>query len=68
MPYCFEVTADIAGIGEAGDRAQSHLLAATGDHHRRTRFLNGLRFEYRILDIKIPAVERRPRAGSTSEG
>jgi hypothetical protein len=41
---CFtsrHVATDIASIGEAGNRAQSHLLAAARDHHRRGRFCTG---------------------------
>jgi hypothetical protein len=42
-PHHFRVAADVAGVGQAGDRAQSELLAAAGDHHRRARLLEGLR-------------------------
>src|SRR5438309_9395731 len=33
------------------------MFAAAGDHHRRTRLLYRLRFEDRILDVEIPAME-----------
>jgi hypothetical protein len=39
-PYDFRITADVAGVGQAGDRTQGKLLAATGDHHRRARLLD----------------------------
>ena len=55
--------ADIAGIGQASDRAQCELLAAAGDHDRRARLLHRLRLENRILDMKIPAVKCRPLFG-----
>src|SRR5205823_63165 len=51
------------GVGQARDRAQRHLFAAAGDHHRRTRFLYGLRLEDRLLDVEIPAVEGRAWLG-----
>ena len=53
----------IAGIGQTGDRAQRHLFAAAGDHHRRTRLLHRLRLEDRVLDVEIPAMEGRPWLG-----
>jgi hypothetical protein len=49
------------GVGQIGDRAQGHLFAAAGDHHRRLRLLHRLRLKDRILDVEIPAVEGRPR-------
>src|SRR5436305_13554957 len=64
MPYLRDVAADdIAGVGQMGDRAQGHLFAAAGDHHRRSRLLDRFRFENRVLDVEIPAVESRPRLG-----
>src|SRR5437016_10089053 len=64
MPYLRNVAADdIAAVGQTGDRAQGHLFAAAGDHHRRSRLLDGFRFENRVLDVEIPAVESRPRLG-----
>jgi len=64
MPYIRNVAVDdIAGVGQTGDRAQGHLFAAAGDHHRRTRVLYRLRLEDRILDVEIPAVEGRARLG-----
>src|SRR2546426_10536313 len=64
IPYLRNVAADdIAGVGQTGDRAQRHLFAAAGDHHRRTRLLNRLRLEDRILDVEIPAVEGRTWLG-----
>src|SRR5580704_13256372 len=56
-------TDQIAGVGQASDRAQRHLFATAGDHHRRTRLLYWLRLEDRVLDMEIPAVESRPRLG-----
>jgi len=56
-------TDQIAGVGQTGDRAQRHLFAAAGDHHRRMRLLHRLRLEDRVLDMEIPAVEGRPRPG-----
>src|SRR5207237_10892556 len=64
VPYLRGVAVDdIAGVSQTGDRAQRHLFAAAGDHHRRTRLLHRLRLEDRILDVEIPAVERRPWLG-----
>ena len=40
-PYDFRITADVAGVGKAGDRTQGMLLAAAGDHHRRRGFWTG---------------------------
>ena len=64
MPYLRNVAVDdIAGVGQTGDRAQGHLFAAAGDHHRRTRFLYRLRPEDRILDVEVPAPEGRAWLG-----
>src|SRR5437660_11250653 len=64
MLYLGRFAADgIAGVDQTGDSAQRHLFAATGDHHRRTRLLHWLRLEDRVLDAKIPAVERRAWLG-----
>ena len=57
MPHRFRITADVAGIGQASDRAQCKLLAAARDHHRRSRLLDRLRLEDRVLDMKISAVK-----------
>jgi hypothetical protein len=64
MTYRREIAADdIAGVGQAGDRAQRDLFAAAGDPHRRSRLLHRLRLQDRILDVENPAVEGRPRLG-----
>jgi hypothetical protein len=63
VPHRVNVAADIAGIGQAGDRAQCELLAAAGDHDRRARLLHRLRLEDRIFDVKIPAVKGRSAFG-----
>src|SRR6516162_9829929 len=60
VPYHFWLAADVAGIGQAGDGAEGELLAAAGDHHRRSRLLHGLRLEDRVRRLEVPAVESRP--------
>src|ERR1700730_11432636 len=57
VPHRFRITADVAGIGQSSDRAQCKLLAAARDHHRRSRLLDRLRLEDRVLDMKISAVK-----------
>src|SRR3954470_9060119 len=52
-----QVPADIAGIAEAGDRTQGHLLTASRDHDGRTWLLYRLRFEDRVIDAEIAAVK-----------
>jgi hypothetical protein len=59
VPHHVGLAADIAGVGQAGDRAQCQLIAAAGDHDRWAGFLHRLRLEDRILDVKIPAVKGR---------
>src|SRR5207248_2433664 len=72
VPHRFRITAEVAGIGQAGHRAQGELLAAARDHHWRPRLLDRLRFEDRVLDMKIPAVEGgsplRPHREDKSDG
>ena len=59
VPHHFGVAADVAGVGQAGDRTQCELLAAAGDHHRRAGLLHGFWLEDRVLDVEIPAMKRR---------
>jgi hypothetical protein len=54
-PYYFRIAADVAGVAQAGDRAQGKLLAAAGDHHRRAWLLDRLRFEDRVLGVNAGA-------------
>src|SRR6516165_3677034 len=63
VPHHSRIAADVARIGQASDRTQRKLLATAGDHHRRTWLLDRLRLEYRVLDMEIPAVERRSLLG-----
>src|SRR5205814_7596261 len=56
-PHRFRVTADVAGVGEASDRAQRGLLAPAWDHRRRSRLLDRFRLEDCVLDMKVPAVK-----------
>jgi hypothetical protein len=59
VPYYFRIAADVAGVAQAGDRAQGKLLAAAGDQHRRAWLLDRLRLEDRVLGVKISPMEGR---------
>jgi hypothetical protein len=50
MPHNCRITAEVAGIGQASDRAQCKLLAPACDHHRRPRLLDRLRLEGVVLN------------------
>ncbi len=59
VPYYFRIAADVAGVAQAGDRAQGKLLAAAGDQHRWAWLLHWLRLKDRVLGVKISPVEGR---------
>src|SRR5947208_1883397 len=59
VPDRFRIAEDVAGIGEARNRAQSALLAAASDHDRYAVRTNRARHVVRLVDLVIAALERR---------
>ena len=69
VPHVRQVAVDnVAGVGQAGNRTQRHLFAATRDQHRRMRRLDRFRFQDRVLDMKILTAECRSVSLPTSSG